>query len=77
MAKKTPKTEKVPTDKSGKKKKLSSKNFVQSKTDSDEFQQRVRKVAQELFEKSGHIPGRDQENWLEAEKIVKDQTACC
>ena len=31
----------------------------------------IAKVAHELFEKSGRVPGRDIENWLEAEKIVR------
>ncbi len=31
----------------------------------------IAKVAQELFEKSGRVPARDLENWLEAERIVK------
>jgi len=31
----------------------------------------IAKVAFELYEKSGRVEGRDQENWLEAEKIVK------
>ncbi len=43
--------------------------------DLNEFQQRVSKTAQELFEKSGHIPGRDMDNWLEAERIIKSETA--
>jgi len=30
----------------------------------------IAKVAHELYEKSGRIPGRDLKNWLEAEKIV-------
>ncbi len=30
----------------------------------------ITKVARELYEKSGHVEGRDRENWLEAEKIV-------
>lgn len=30
----------------------------------------IAKVAYELYEKSGRVPGRDLENWLEAEKIV-------
>lgn len=33
----------------------------------------IRKKAQELYEKSGRKPGRDMENWLEAERIVKSQ----
>ncbi len=31
----------------------------------------IAKVAQELFEKSGRAPGRDLDNWFEAERIVK------
>lgn len=30
----------------------------------------IAKVASELFEKSGCVPGRDLDNWLDAEKIV-------
>lgn len=30
----------------------------------------IRKVAHDLYEKSGRVGGRDFENWLEAEKIV-------
>ncbi|MBF0330196.1 MAG: DUF2934 domain-containing protein [Nitrospirae bacterium] len=30
----------------------------------------IKKVAHDLYEKSGRIGGRDFENWLEAEKIV-------
>lgn len=31
----------------------------------------IAKVAYELYEKSGRISGRDVENWIEAEKVVK------
>lgn len=31
----------------------------------------IAKVAHELYEKSGRIEGRDTENWLEAERIVR------
>ncbi|MGO9013403.1 MAG: DUF2934 domain-containing protein [Dissulfurispiraceae bacterium] len=31
----------------------------------------IAKTAHELYEKSGWIPGRDLENWIEAEKIVR------
>ena len=34
------------------------------------LEEEIRKIAYELYEKSGCIPGRDLENWLEAEKIV-------
>lgn len=30
----------------------------------------IAKVAHELYEQSGRIPGRDLDNWLEAESIV-------
>ena len=30
----------------------------------------IAKVAHDLYEKSGRIQGRDEQNWLEAEKIV-------
>ncbi|NWF51600.1 MAG: DUF2934 domain-containing protein [Nitrospirae bacterium] len=33
----------------------------------------IAKIASELYEKSGRIEGRDLENWLEAEKIVKSK----
>lgn len=33
---------------------------------------KIAKAAYELYEKSGKIGGRNLENWLEAEKMVKD-----
>ena len=33
----------------------------------------IAKVARELYEKSGSVEGRDLDNWLEAEKIVKSR----
>lgn len=33
----------------------------------------ITKVAYEIFIKSGSIPGRDMENWLEAESIVVEK----
>jgi hypothetical protein len=33
----------------------------------------IARIASELYEKSGRIEGRDLENWLEAEKIVKSK----
>jgi len=35
----------------------------------------IRKVAYELYERSGMIPGREVENWLKAEKIVRARYA--
>ena len=33
----------------------------------------IRKKAYELYEKSGRKPGRDRDNWLEAERIIKQK----
>jgi hypothetical protein len=30
----------------------------------------IAKVAHDLYEKSGRVQGRDEQNWLEAERIV-------
>lgn len=36
----------------------------------------IAKLAYELYEKSGRVEGRDLDNWLEAERIIKSlQTA--
>lgn len=35
-----------------------------------DLQEEIRKVAYELYEKSGRMGGREVENWLAAEKIV-------
>ncbi|HBG61585.1 MAG TPA: hypothetical protein DDX37_07140 [Candidatus Omnitrophica bacterium] len=37
----------------------------------EQINEEIKKLAQELFKKSGRIPGRDLDNWLEAERIVK------
>jgi len=34
------------------------------------LREEIAKVAYELYEKSGCIPGRERQNWLDAEKIV-------
>lgn len=38
-----------------------------------DLDEEIRKMAHELYEKSGKVPGRDLDNWLEAEKIIKAQ----
>jgi len=38
-----------------------------------QFRDAVAKKAQEIYEKNGRKPGRDLENWLEAERIIKKQ----
>jgi len=37
----------------------------------EQLNEEIRKKAQELFEKSGRLSGRDLDNWLEAERIIK------
>ncbi|MGC8893024.1 MAG: DUF2934 domain-containing protein [Candidatus Saccharicenans sp.] len=39
----------------------------------EQIEQEIRLLAYELYEKSGRIPGRDLENWLEAEKIIMNK----
>lgn len=39
------------------------------------MQEEIRRVAYELYEKSGRIGGREIENWLAAEKIVMSRKA--
>ena len=39
----------------------------------DQLNVEIKKKTQELYEKSGRKPGRNMENWLEAERIVKSQ----
>lgn len=38
-----------------------------------DLEQEISKVAYELFVKSGCIPGREIDNWLEAERIVMEK----
>lgn len=35
----------------------------------------IARVAYELYEKSGYVEGRDLDNWLEAERIVRARLA--
>lgn len=39
------------------------------------FHDEIAKMAYELYEKSGRIDGRDRENWVEAERMVKARHA--
>ncbi len=36
----------------------------------EKLEEEIRLLAYELYEKSGFIPGRDLDNWLEAERIL-------
>ncbi len=38
-----------------------------------DLEKEINKLAYELFVKSGCIPGRDMDNWLEAERIVMEK----
>lgn len=38
-----------------------------------DLKEEISKVAYEIFIKSGCIPGRDMDNWLEAERIVYER----
>lgn len=42
-----------------------------SKFSEAEMTERIRKKAQELWERRGRVMGKDLEFWLEAEKLVK------
>ncbi len=39
----------------------------------EELNNEIRKKAQELWEKSGRKSGRDLENWVKAERIIKSK----
>lgn len=54
-------------------KKVVSKNALTSKISltPNQLHEAITKKAQEIYEKSGRIPGRDLTNWLEAERWVK------
>lgn len=41
--------------------------------DREKLEEEIRQVAYEIYVKSGCIPGRDLENWLEAERIVLEK----
>ena len=40
-----------------------------------ELREEIASIAYELFEKGGWVHGRDVENWLEAERIIKQRYA--
>jgi hypothetical protein len=45
--------------------------------DSPNLYEETVKVASELYERSGRAEGRDLENWIEAEKILKEGEQFC
>lgn len=55
------------------KKKTNKKSKTERKITADEFIARVRMKAYELYEKRGYTHGKDLDDWLEAERIVKKE----
>lgn len=49
------------------------KSASQIFTNQEQVNEMIRKKAQEIYEKNDRKPGRDMDNWLEAERIVKKQ----
>ena len=45
----------------------------QHRSTSTEETERIRKLAQEIFERRGREPGHELEDWLEAERRVKKE----
>lgn len=41
--------------------------------DREKLEEEIRRVAYEIYVQSGCIPGRDLDNWLEAERIVLEK----
>ncbi|MEO0093061.1 MAG: DUF2934 domain-containing protein [candidate division WOR-3 bacterium] len=54
-------------------KKSAQKAKTEKKITADEFIARVRMKAYELYEKRGYVHGKDLDDWLEAERIVKKE----
>lgn len=53
--------------------KLAAKKLLMpgKKVSDEELSQRIQSKAYDVYLQSGCIPDRDQENWLEAERLVK------
>ena len=47
------------------------RNNKQNSSKQDKFNEAVRKIAFELYEKRGCTPGNDLSDWFEAEKIAR------
>lgn len=54
-------------------KKIVKKPKTERKMTADEFIARVRMKAYEIYEKRGYSHGKDLDDWLEAERIVKEE----
>jgi len=49
---------------------MARKNVSKEPQRSEKAVETIRKKAYEIYEKNGRIPGRDLNNWLEAENII-------
>ena len=58
-------------DKKSKRADTSTNNF-KNPLNEDKMMEEVRRVAFELYEQSGRIQGHELDNWLKAEKIVRN-----
>lgn len=56
-------------------KKTSSGKVSQNTLSKEQLTEEIRKVARKLYEKEGCVPGRELDDWLEAERQVKERIA--
>lgn len=50
-----------------------SSRFCQNQLSPEELNEKIRKVAQGLYEKRGRVSGHELEDWVQAEKQVKQE----
>ena len=50
-----------------------STNKTEASVPQDQLTDMIRKKAYELYEKRGKKQGRDMDNWLEAERVIKQK----
>jgi len=50
-----------------------STNKIEASIPQDQLTDMIRKKAYELYEKKGKKQGRDMDNWLEAERMIKQK----
>jgi len=55
------------------KKNLKEEQKCRDNFDPEQFRESIKAKAAELYEQSGRKPGRDVDNWLKAERIVKEK----
>ena len=52
---------------------ISSEKMSKISANSEQITDMIRKKAYELYEKKGKKSGRDMDNWLEAERVIKQK----